>query len=183
MDDARGMPRAWRCFDPVRDFVVTVLWCDRRSSEMADHRPPRPIRLHQDVYRQPGVFLITICTYRRQRLFGTCNDGVVTLSPLGIVCRTCLLAISDHFPVRVDAWVIMPDHLHVILVAGRPFSSGIVQVVAGFKAAVSREWRISRPTAYFPIWQRRFHDRLLTSRDALARARRYIAANPANWPG
>ena len=148
---------------------------------MVDHLPPRSIRLQPDAYRRPGAYLITICSHRRQRLFGSCVDGVVTLSPLGVICRACLLTVPSHFPVRVDQWVIMPDHLHVILIAERPFSSGIVQTVAGFKAAVSREWKASNAAAAFPVWQRRFHDHVLRTPEALLRARRYIQANPANW--
>lgn len=82
---------------------------------MAHHR--RSIRLKGYDYRQTGAYFVTICAYGRACLFGKIIDGVVHLSPLGCLVRdeweqTAVL--RDN--VELDAFVIMPNHFHGILV-------------------------------------------------------------------
>lgn len=108
----------------------------------------------------------------------------MTLSEIGDLCRTHLLGIPAHWDSTIlDSWVIMPDHLHMILLVRGHLPEGIPQVVGGFKSGVARDVARHFPYVPAPFWQTRFHDRVLRSREALAAARRYIAANPAQWPG
>ena len=73
-------------------------------------------------YGGPGVYFITISTYRHKCYFGEINktdDGKsykMDLSELGIVARQCWLDIPHHFPfVIADEFVIMPNHVHGII--------------------------------------------------------------------
>ncbi len=77
----------------------------------------RSIRLRGYDYAQPGAYFVTICTYRRQPLFGEVVDGEMRLNAAGRVARRCWLEIPQHFPhVQLDEFVIMPNHVHGILV-------------------------------------------------------------------
>ena len=73
-------------------------------------------------YSADAAYFITICTANRQPFFGqiiTGSDGipVMNLSPLGKIALECWLQIPEHFPfVILDAFVVMPDHVHGILV-------------------------------------------------------------------
>src|SRR5688572_24728762 len=143
----------------------------------------RRIRLPAEAYRRPGSFFVTICAKDRQRVFGTCDRGTVTLSPIGDICRARLLAIPVYWrEVAIDEWIIMPDHLHLILHLRSYLPQGMPQVIAGLKAGVSRE--ATRRSLDFtrPLWQRGFHDRALASPDAFRAARRYILTNPSRSP-
>ena len=73
----------------------------------------------------------------------------------------------------LDAFVIMPNHLHGILNFETEGQS-LGTVVGGFKSAVSR-------TLGKRHWQRYFYDHVIRSAKELAQIRGYIETNPANW--
>ena len=82
---------------------------------MRHHR--RSIRLANYDYRQEGAYYITICTHERECLFGEIGDGEMRLNEYGEIILACWEAIPDHFPqADVDAFVVMPNHVHGILV-------------------------------------------------------------------
>ena len=82
----------------------------------------RSIRLREYDYTQPGAYFITVCAYRKQSLFGTITDGVVTLSRCGEIVRQCWLNLPRCFPsIELDAFVVMPNHMHgTIMVTDGP---------------------------------------------------------------
>ena len=68
-------------------------------------------------YRNDAMYFITICCKDRRHHFGKIENGQMILSETGQLCEKYLFAIPEHFPfVRLDAAVVMPDHLHAILV-------------------------------------------------------------------
>jgi len=76
----------------------------------------RSIRLRGYDYAESGAYFITICTRKRRQLFGEITAGRSHLNPLGWRVKQCWLAIPRHFPfVDLDAFVIMPDHVHGII--------------------------------------------------------------------
>ena len=76
----------------------------------------RSIRLKEYDYTQPGAYFITICTHDRAGLFGEIVDGEMRLNDCGRVAEQCWLDIPSHFPhAELDAFVIMPNHVHGIL--------------------------------------------------------------------
>ena len=84
---------------------------------MPDHPIRKNVRLAGHDYATPGAYFITVCTHRRACLFGEVHDGHVHLSLPGDIVRVTWYGLPRHFPdVEVDALVIMPNHLHAILV-------------------------------------------------------------------
>ena len=80
-----------------------------------NHR--RSIRLKGYDYTRAGAYFVSICTKDRACLFGDVADGVMRLNQMGHIVRQCWLAIPDHFPhVLLDEFVVMPNHVHGILV-------------------------------------------------------------------
>jgi hypothetical protein len=78
-------------------------------------RGRRSVRLRGHDYRS-GTYFITICADDRGPTFGEVAQRRVRLSPAGRVARTCWLEIPRCYPhVQVDAFVVMPDHIHGIL--------------------------------------------------------------------
>ena len=70
-------------------------------------------------YRNAAAYFVTICTANREMFFGDIKDGVMHLSEAGNVAYECWVDIPSHFPfVRLDAHVVMPNHVHGILVIG-----------------------------------------------------------------
>jgi putative transposase len=77
----------------------------------------RSIRLKNHDYSRPGYYFITICCAKsQQHLFGNVVNGQMVLNEAGKFTRQCWSAIPDHFPrVTLDAFVVMPNHVHGIL--------------------------------------------------------------------
>jgi|GEM_PF-583668 len=77
----------------------------------------RSIRLKEYDYTRQGVYFVTICTYRREHLFGEVVDGKMVLNPFGRVVATYWQRLPRHFPrVQLGAWVVMPNHVHGIII-------------------------------------------------------------------
>ena len=85
----------------------------------------RSIRLPGYDYSQPGAYFVTICTLNRACLFGDIVNGVMRLNPMGCMVQECWMAIPQHFPhVVLDAFVVMPNHVHGILVIVEKTNAG-----------------------------------------------------------
>ena len=68
-------------------------------------------------YTRAGAYFITLCTHDRAWLFGDSLNGIVQLNPMGEIARAEWTRTGQVRPrVTIDAFVVMPDHLHGILV-------------------------------------------------------------------
>jgi len=77
----------------------------------------RSIRLPGYDYSQPGAYFITVCTHRRALLFGRIKETEMLLHRIGTIVAQCWQRIPQHFPtVGLDQWIVMPNHLHGILI-------------------------------------------------------------------
>src|SRR5512133_3965163 len=75
------------------------------------------IRLPNYDYTQPGGYFITIVTYHRDLLFGEVVNEQMMLNDFGKIAEECWRAIPEHFPnVELGAYVMMPNHIHGIIV-------------------------------------------------------------------
>ena len=81
----------------------------------------RSIRLKGYDYAQPGAYFVTLCTWQREDLFGEVVGGDVRLSALGKVVKAEWERLASRFPnIALDAFVVMPNHLHGIIVIHEP---------------------------------------------------------------
>lgn len=61
---------------------------------------------------------------------------------LGEIAALRWLALPEHFPtVELDLWVVMPNHVHGIVVLHEDGSARLTDVIGNYKAAVTRAWR------------------------------------------
>jgi putative transposase len=117
-DGIRGMER----FLEQRGFMA--------YDPQRHHR--RSIRLKGYDYTQPGAYFITICTHGRECLFGEIIDGEMHLNEAGQIVVQTWQDLPNHVPnVQLDAFVVMPNHVHgIIIITDRTGGIG-----AGFKPA------------------------------------------------
>lgn len=74
-------------------------------------------------YSSPGKYFITICTKNRIRYFGNVENGKMILSDMGKITEKFWREIPGHFPnIKLDEFIIMPDHIHGILIINRDYS-------------------------------------------------------------
>ncbi len=77
----------------------------------------RSIRLKGYDYSRAGAYFITIRTQKGKCLFGEIIDGQMVLNGAGRAAEKCWDDIPGHFPhVALDAFVVMPNHVHGILI-------------------------------------------------------------------
>jgi REP element-mobilizing transposase RayT len=75
------------------------------------------VRLQEYDYRTAGGYFITICTHERACTLGNIANGIVRLSQWGETVEEEWLKTMTIRPyVVLDEYVIMPNHLHGILV-------------------------------------------------------------------
>jgi putative transposase len=100
----------------------------------------RSIRLRGYDYSRPGYYFVTICIQdRNQKLFGNIVDGKMALNQIGEAVRFCWNGLPDHFNnIRLDEFIIMPNHFHGIIVICNPVEG----------AGSSRPQGSSRPTVF-----------------------------------
>ena len=88
----------------------------------------RSIRLKGYDYAKPGVYFITICTDDRQCNFGRSENSTIKLSPIGKIAEKSWEKIPEHFRnVALDRYVIMPNHIHGIIVITDKTVSDIIR--------------------------------------------------------
>jgi len=77
----------------------------------------KSIRLKNYDYSNAGYYFVTIVTHKRANLFGSVEDGTVELNSGGKLVEELWTEIPLHFTyVEVDIHIVMPNHLHGILI-------------------------------------------------------------------
>ena len=110
-------------------------------------------------YSSNASYFLTICSDKRQEIFSqivydnTVGANIVRLSHIGEKIENCILKIEEIYPcVFVDNYIIMPNHIHLILTIDtnrRPMvAPTVATVIKQFKGAASKEAGTS-------IWQKK----------------------------
>jgi REP element-mobilizing transposase RayT len=145
------------------------------------NRTRKSIRIRGYDYRRPGAYFVTVVTRRRERILGWVVNGGVLLSFAGKAAHSAWHEIPGHCPgVTLDAFVVMPDHIHGVLFLQRSLLT-LGQIVGLFKSAASNAINRARGTPGAPVWQTGFYERIIHDDQEWWAVRRYIADNPMQW--
>ena len=148
-------------------------------------------RLNNYDYSQNGYYFITIGTHNKIYIFGKINEGVLFLNEWGEIAESELLQIPKHFPfVSLDNYVIMPNHVHVIVAIEKYFENhGITErsrpfptvstIIGLYKSGVSN--KIHKINPEIVIWQKSFHDHIIRNEIDHQNIWEYINMNPQKW--
>ena len=138
--------------------------------------PQRKIpRLKDYDYSTPNYYFVTICCYQGRELFGPVGEP----TDFRKIALRGLRDLHLHFPnARVDKCVVMPNHVHCILVLNG-HGAGLSTIVGQYKSTVSRE--IRKQAGEITVWQRSFYDEIIRSEIAYQKLWSYIHTNPQNW--
>ena len=167
-------------------------------------------RLPNYDYSGDGWYYITICTKDMVNYFGEIRNFVMGLNDIGCMVAKYWQEIPKHFSnVRLDEWVVMPNHVHGIVIIDRPqplFTNrrdAINRVSTGNctnggitghhnpmgKGSLGEIIRWFKGRTSFEIhkryprfqWQPRFYDQIITGDKELLEIREYIYYNPQMW--
>lgn len=144
-------------------------------------------RLTEYDYSTPNAYFITICTQNRKNLFWTDVGAIidrpdnVPLTNLGIITWRSIEDIPKYYPpVSVDHFVIMPNHIHLLLqintnADGRSLIAPTIStVVRLMKGTVTKQ-------AGFSVWQKGFYDHVIRNDKDYREIWNYIEGNPGKW--
>ena len=163
--------------------------------------PPRhhrlSIRLPAYDYTWAGAYFITVVTDQRQCFLSEIADSRVSLTDYGeVIEQEWLRSTRIRREIQLDAFVVMPNHIHGIVIVGdspgvgahgraplplhRPPRS-LGSFVAGFKSSVTRRINDMRRAPGLPVWQRNYYEHVIRGEEELNATRQYIRDNPGKW--
>lgn len=176
----------------------------------SDLQHRRSIRLRDYDYAANGAYFVTLCTHEKTCRFGAVVDGEMQLNESGEMVRDEWLRTAEVRPqVVLDAFVIMPNHLHSIIMIDHPVGAtrrvarstpgdgdnrathrvaptpgpatgSLGAIIGQFKAAVTRRVNAANGVNG-PLWQRNYYEHVIRNDADLEAIRDYIEANPARW--
>ena len=155
--------------------------------EYTERKSPR---LKEYDYSAPGVYFVTVCTYKMRMLFweNPLDENLAEkgeyLNFAGKIADEVIRSLSDVFPVGIKKYVIMPNHIHLMIVileqnARKGCDATLCRVVGYMKRKITIALR--KRSVDDIIWQRSFHDHIIRNEKDYQRIWKYIDNNPRNW--
>lgn len=161
----------------------------------------RSIRLKDYDYSQAGAYFITICAHNRACIFGDIQEGEIKLNQYGEIVNIEWLKTSNmRTNLVLDAYIIMPNHIHGIISIsdfdrhrgtlqraptfehfGKPVSNSIPTIIRLFKSSVTKQINALRRAPGLPVWQRNYYEHVIRNEDDLSEIREYILNNALKW--
>jgi len=165
-------------------------------------RQRKPNRLKNFDYSSVGYYYITICTKNKQHYFGEILDNKMILNEYGKIINKYWKSIPNHYQnVLLDEFIIMPNHIHGIVVIIRLNNNNqstvgtghcpvptinmqnnhyglLSKIINGFKNVSTKT--IRKQTNSFQ-WQRSFYEHIIRNEESLNKIRQYVRENPINW--
>ncbi|MDP3024167.1 MAG: transposase [candidate division Zixibacteria bacterium] len=162
-------------------------------------------RLKEWDYSRYGYYFVTICTKDKQHFLGDIVGDEMELSEIGkLVAEEWQKTEKIRDYVKLDEWVIMPNHLHGIIIiqnennvethghasqnphipSGDAFNASLRKdnlsnIIRGFKSATVKKAHQKGFTNF--AWQSRFYDHIIRNEKELHDIREYIIYNPSKW--
>lgn len=160
----------------------------------------RNIRLPKYDYSREGSYFVTICAQDRLFVFGDIAEKQMKLNKWGLIVEQCWHNLVKHYTgIELDAFVIMPNHVHGIIkitgniTVGDGFkpsptgtgentkTHGLTEIVRAFKTFSARKINEQRNTQGQKVWQRNYYEHIIRNEISLDKIREYIINNPRNW--
>ena len=158
---------------------------------MKMERPNRkPNRIEEYDYSQNGAYFITVCTQDRKKILSSISVGTslpgcpIQLMHHGVIADKYIRQLDSFYDyLAVDKYVIMPDHIHLLITihdghlsSGVPTkrTSVIARFVGTFKRFCNKEYGEN-------IWQGRYYDHVVRNQQDYDEIWEYIENNPLKW--
>ena len=154
-------------------------------------------RLREYEYSTNGAYFITICTQDRKKILSKISVGTgvldcpqIQLLTYGKIADKYIRQLNDFYDhISVDQYVIMPDHIHILLSvqngqSGTPVPTSndridnknttLSKFVSTFKRFCNKEYGEN-------IWQSRYYDHVIRNQQDYDEIWQYIENNPRKW--
>ena len=138
-------------------------------------------RLPGHDYAGPGVYFLTCCTRSRRRLLTDEIGGRLVTNRLGQILERCWKELPSHYlHVKLDEFVVMPDHFHGIIILKHRACNprhDLFEVVRALKSFSARGINEITTLSGESLWQRGYYHVVINDRTALNSIREYIRTN------
>ena len=158
-------------------FQPSLNFNDEKAVSIMPFYSRKPTRIPNFDYSQSHYYFITICTHEKKCLLGSPRY----LNHLGQIVEKHIQNIPSFYQnVFIDKYVVMPNHVHMILVLNNGENNPSVPLIIGqFKRGVTKEIRTFHPCKL--VWQRSFHDHIIRNQMGYEKIWTYINNNPLKW--
>ena len=146
-------------------------------------------RLDSYDYSTAGAYFITICTCNRRCLLShIVGRGLapaeIRLTKYGVIAEEQLLLLEERYPqLKIDQYVIMPNHIHAILLleetAGGSQRPTITDIVCAYKSLTTIKCKKVYPIK--KLFQTSFYEHIIRGRYDYNEIAEYIVNNPKQW--
>ncbi|MEE1061510.1 MAG: transposase [Ruminococcus sp.] len=147
-------------------------------------------RLDNFDYSSDGAYFITICTQNKKCLLSRIVEQEPTLveveyTEYGKVAKKQLLLLEQRYPfVQVAQYVIMPNHIHIILVIENTapkenFRTTVSDIICAYKSLTTRECKKISPVE--KVFQTSFYEHIIRGKEDYEEIVKYIYENPLRW--
>ena len=168
---------------------------------MKTNKNRHSIRLKKYDYSRSGLYFVTICTQNRECLFGNVVNGKMKLNSAGKIIDSVWKSLSKRFPIVLDEFQIMPNHVHMIVnIVGAGFMPArgerattrvaptvtLGDIIGAFKSLITHEYIMGvKNNGWKPfdkrLWQRNYYEHIIRTENDLNKIRKYIINNPSMW--
>ncbi|MFH0771141.1 MAG: transposase [Candidatus Omnitrophota bacterium] len=157
---------------------------------MNNYPQRKKVRLTKYDYSTNGFYYVTVCTHSHEEIFGKIEINDITLNVYGEIAKNSWLNLPNHHKnIQLDAFVVMPNHIHGIIVIECPVGNGPARsvnennnlsvVIGSYKSAVTKQINQINNIAF--KWQKSFYDHVIRNDKSLNDIREYIVNNPLTW--
>lgn len=148
----------------------------------------KPNRIEDYDYSLNGAYFVTICTQDREKILSDIvGDGFPVPTPFGKIAEEMIGQIPVKYPdVVVDKYVIMPDHIHMLLRIDRTIGTGdpsptLGNIIGWYKYQVTKQVNDLTGNAGGRIFQRSYYDHVIRNQHDYNEIWQYIENNPKKW--
>jgi putative transposase len=113
---------------------------------------------------QPRTYALTAVTYQRHRLFQKTTNAELMIATL--------FRYRDAEKFKLHGFVVMPDHIHVLLTPRESIEKAAQLIKGGFSFAIRNEHKS-------PIWQDDYHEHRIRDQEDFQNQLLYISNDPA----
>ena len=167
-----------------------VYYCRVIAMELKERKPNR---LGYYDYGQPGSYFVTLCTRNRIPLFEMepiVGNGLraVPRPPQNQIIRKWIRETQNKFPnIVIDKYVIMPDHLHIIVtIRERHTGRSLPDIMQFFKTMTTNDYIRGVKAGFLvpfdkKLWQKSYYDHVIRNQQDYDETWQYIENNPTKW--
>ena len=106
---------------------------DRKSNRISEYN-----------YSQDGFYFVTVCTQNLVNYFGEISDEKMILNECGEIIFETLKNIPNFYErIYLDEFIIMPNHLHAIIVLNNDANVGTEHCSVQSKINMTARWAIT----------------------------------------